>query len=62
MNPTLIADLLATVSDGKSIDIGGNKYWIEAYSEDEKLVIFVNGEEDSDDNYEYYANFEDAME
>lgn len=62
MNHTLLADLIASDIDGKVISTGGVKYQVEAYSEDGKLVVFVDNEEDSDDNYEYFANFEDAME
>lgn len=61
MNATLLADLIASEIDGKTIDINGNQYEVESYSENEKLVVFVNGD-DEEDNFEYFANLEDAME
>lgn len=60
MNETLLADLVATILDDKGVDIDGKKYWLEVYSEEEKLVFFVNSD-DEDETYEYFAVVEDSM-
>lgn len=60
MNETLLADLVATILDDKGVEIDGKKYWLEVYSEDDKLVFFVNSD-DEDQTYEYFAVVEDSM-
>lgn len=60
MNETLLADLLATILDEKGVEVDGTKYWLEVYSEEEKLVFFVNSD-DEDETYEYFAVVEDSM-
>lgn len=60
MNETLLADLLATILDEKGVEVDGTKYWLEVYSEEEKLVFFVNSDDD-DETYEYFAILEDSM-
>lgn len=60
MNITLLADIIASLVDNKKIDINGEKYWLEAYSEDDKLVLFANSDEE-DESIEYTAIITDAV-
>lgn len=60
MNSVLLADIISGILDGKKVDIDGVQYWIESYSEDEKLVVFANADEE-DESFEYTAIIRDTV-
>lgn len=60
MNTTLIADLIANIIDGKRVEVGQDSYLVESYSEDDKIVLFMNAEHD-DESHEFMSIVEDPM-
>lgn len=60
MNSVLLADIITTILDGKKVDVDGVQYWLEAYSEDDKLIVFTNAD-DEDESIEYSAVIRDTV-